>query len=59
MSSALARAANYRAYADASLGNAETTREKTVREVHLAIARHFFALAENEIIRLERRTLSQ
>ena len=55
----LAQAAHYRAYAATSLGNAETTRDKAVREVHLAIARHFCALAENEIGRLERGTASQ
>src|SRR6478609_2680525 len=38
----------------ASLANAEAAKDKPVREVHLAIARHFYALAENEIGRLER-----
>ncbi len=58
MSPTLARAAHYRAYAAASLGNAETARDRTIREVHLAIARHFYALTENEIDRLERRVES-
>jgi hypothetical protein len=55
----LTKAAHYRAYAAASLANAEAAKDKPVREVHLAIARHFYALAENEIGRLERRIASQ
>ena len=51
----LTKAAHYRAYAAASLANAETAKDKEVREIHLAIARHFYALAENEIGRLEGR----
>jgi hypothetical protein len=45
----LTKAAHYRAYAAASLANAEATKDKPVRDVHLAIARHFFALAEDEL----------
>jgi hypothetical protein len=50
MSAALTQIAHYRECAAASLGNAETARDKT----HLAIARHFYALADDEINRLER-----
>jgi hypothetical protein len=51
MSSALAKAAQYQAFAAASLGNAETARDKTICGIHLAIAEHFYALAETEISR--------
>jgi hypothetical protein len=43
----LTKAAHYRAYAAASLANAED--DKKNRNVHLAIARHFYSLAEDEI----------
>ena len=49
----LTKAAHYRAYAAASLANAEEAVDKAKREVHLAIARHFYRLAEEEIGRLE------
>jgi hypothetical protein len=49
----LIRAAPYRAYAAASLANAEQTVDKAKRNVHLAIARHFYRLAEEEMGRLE------
>ena len=45
----LTKAAHYQAYAAASLANAEAAKNKPVREVHLAIARHFYSLAEDEI----------
>ena len=45
----LTKAAHYRAYAAASLANAEAAKDKPVREVHLAIARHFYSIAEDEI----------
>ena len=45
----LTKAAHYRAYAAASLANAEAAKDKPVREVHLAIAQHFYSLAEDEI----------
>ncbi len=51
----LTKTSHYRAYAAASIANAEAAKEKPVREVHLAIARHFYLLAEDEIGRLERR----
>jgi hypothetical protein len=45
----LTKADNYRTYAAASLANAEQAPDKTKRVVHLAIARHFYRLAEEEI----------
>jgi hypothetical protein len=45
----LTKAAHFRAYAAASLANAEQAPDKTKRVVHLAIARHFYWLAEEEI----------
>ena len=53
MSPSLMKAAYYRAYAAASLANAEAAADKTTRDVHLAIARHFYLLAETEIGRFE------
>jgi hypothetical protein len=50
---ALTKAAQYRAYAAASLANAEEAADKAKREVHFAIARHFYRLADEEIGRLE------
>ena len=47
------KAAHYRAYAAASLANAEEAVDKAKRDVHLAVARHFYRLAEEEIGRLE------
>ena len=49
----LTKAARYRAYAAASLANAEKAVDKGKRDVHLAIAQHFYRLAEEEIRRLE------
>jgi hypothetical protein len=43
----LTKAAHYRTYAATSLANAES--DKKNRNVHLAIARHFYSLAEDEI----------
>jgi hypothetical protein len=48
----LTKATHYRAYAAASLANAEQTPDKTKRAVHFAIARHFYGLAEDEIGRV-------
>ena len=45
----LTKAVDYRAYAAASLTNAEAAKDKPAREVHFAIARHFYSLAEDEI----------
>ena len=53
MSSFLMKAAHYRTYAAASLANAEAAADKTTRDAHLAIARHFYLLAETEIGRFE------
>ena len=50
MFSPLTKAAHYRAYAASSLANAEA--DKKNRSVHLAIARHFYSLAEDEIGRV-------
>jgi hypothetical protein len=50
MFSPLTKAADYRAYAAASLANAEA--DKKNRNVHMAIARHFYSLAEDEIGRV-------
>ena len=49
----LTKAAQYRAYAAASLANAEEAVDIAKRDVHLAVARHFYRLAEEEIGRLE------
>jgi hypothetical protein len=49
----LTKAARYRAYAAASLVNAEKAVDKSKRDVHSAVARHFYRLAEEEIGRLE------
>jgi hypothetical protein len=48
----LTKAAHYRAYAAASLANAEQAPDKTKRVVHLTIARHFYRRAEEEIGRV-------
>ena len=53
MSSFLMKAAHYRTYAAASLANAGAAADKTTRDAHLAIARHFYLLAETEIGRFE------
>ncbi len=49
---ALTKAAHYRAYAAASLANAEAAVERKSRELHLAIAEHFYLLADDEISRV-------
>jgi hypothetical protein len=51
----LTKAADYRAYAAASLANAEAAVNRTTRDVHLAIAQHFYLLAEDEISRADAR----
>jgi len=53
MSSFLIKAAHYRASAAVSLAHAEAAADKTTHDVHLAIARHFYLLAETEIDRFE------
>jgi hypothetical protein len=49
----LTKASAYRAYAAASLANAEAAVDRKSRDVHLAIAEHFYLLAEDEIIRVD------
>jgi hypothetical protein len=49
----LIKAAHDRTYAAASLAEAEKTADKAKRDVHLAVARHFYRLAEEEMGRLE------
>ena len=49
----LKRAARYRAHAVASLANAEAAGDETTRRAHLAIAKHFYALAEEELSQRE------
>ena len=49
----LTKAALYRAYDAASLVSAEEAVDKTQCDVHLAVARHFYRLAEEELGRLE------
>jgi hypothetical protein len=53
MAPSLMKAAHYGTCAAASLANAEAAADKTTRDVHLAIARHFYLLAEAEIDRFE------
>jgi hypothetical protein len=45
----LKRAARFRAHAATSLANAEAAGDEASRRAHLAIARHFYSLAEQEI----------
>jgi hypothetical protein len=49
---ALTKAAQYRAYAATSVANAEAAADKTTRDVNLAIAQHFYFLAEDELSRV-------
>jgi hypothetical protein len=49
MPTPLKRAARYRAHAAASLANAEAAIDISTRNAHLAIARHFYSLAEEAI----------
>jgi hypothetical protein len=49
MPTPLKRAARYRAHAAASLANAEAAADANARRTHLAIARHFYSLAEEAI----------
>lgn len=53
----LTKAAHYRAYSAASLANAEAAEDSKSRDVHLAIAEHFYLLAENEISRIDPKRL--
>jgi hypothetical protein len=54
MSSPLTKAIQHRAYAAACVAKAERALDRSTRDVHLALARHFYMLADDEIGRLER-----
>jgi hypothetical protein len=49
MPTPLKQAARYRAHAAACLTNAEAAPDEATRRAHLAVAKHFYALAEQEI----------
>jgi hypothetical protein len=49
MPTPLKRAARYRANAIKSLANAEAAADEATRRTHLAITKHFYSLAEEEI----------
>jgi hypothetical protein len=49
MPTPLRKAARYRAHAATSLVNAEAAGDDATRRAHLAIAKHFYLLAEEEI----------
>jgi hypothetical protein len=53
ISTFLMNAAHYQTCAAASLANAEAAADKTTRNVYLAIAHHFYLLAQDEIGRFE------
>ena len=54
----LKRAGRFRAHAATSLANAESASDETTRRAHLAIARHFYSLAEQEISQREAKRLA-
>ena len=49
----LKRAGRFRAHAASSLANARAASDEATRRAHLAMARHFYALAEQEISQRE------
>ena len=51
----LKRAARFRAHAATSLANAKTADDEVTRRAHLAVAKHFYALAEEELSQREAR----
>ena len=51
MPTPLKRAARYRAHAIESLANAEAAANEATRRTNLAITKHFYSLAEEEISR--------
>ena len=51
----LKRAARFRAHAVACLAAAEAAGEAVTRRAHLAMAKHFYALAEQELSEREAR----
>ena len=53
----LKRAGRFRAHAASSLPNAEAASDEVTRRAHLAMARHFYALAEQEISQREAKRL--
>ena len=53
----LKRAGRFRAHATSSLANAEAASDEATRRAHLAMARRFYALAEQEISQREARRL--
>jgi hypothetical protein len=53
----LKRASRFRAHAATSLANAEAAGDAVTRRAHLAVARHFYALAKQEISQREARQL--
>lgn len=55
----LKRAGRFRAHAASSLANAETASDEAARRAHLTMARHFYALAEQEISQREAKRLAR
>ena len=53
----LKRAGRFRAHAASSLTNAEAASDEATRRAHLTVARHFYALAEQEISQREAKRL--
>jgi hypothetical protein len=49
MPTPLKRAARFRAHAVTCLTNAEAAQDDTTRRAHLAVAKHFYSMAEQEI----------
>jgi hypothetical protein len=55
----LKRASRFRAHAAASLANAEAASDVATLRAHLAMARHFYALAEQEISQREAKRMDR
>jgi hypothetical protein len=55
----LKRAGRFRAHAAGSLANAEAASDVATWRAHLAMARHFYALAEQEISQREAKRLDR
>ena len=53
MPTPLKRAARYQAHAVTCLTNAEAAPDEVTRRAHLAVARHFYLLAEEQIVSAE------
>ena len=58
MPTPLKRAARYQAHAVTCLTNAEAAPDEVTRRAHLAVARHFYLLAEEQIGRREAQRLA-